>query len=94
LRCIGRSRRGRSRRLRRCEMCLAVPGQVLEIDETVEPRMGTVSFGGIRKRICLAWVPEAKIGEYVIVHVGFAISRLNEEEAMKTLTLLEQAGEG
>jgi hydrogenase expression/formation protein HypC len=72
-------------------MCLAVPGQVLEIDETVEPRMGTVSFGGIRKRICLAWVPEAKIGEYVIVHVGFAISRLNEEEAMKTLTLLEQA---
>lgn len=71
-------------------MCLAVPGQVMEIDETVEPRMGTASFGGIRKRICLAWVPEVKIGDYVIVHVGFAISRLDEEEAMKTLTLFEQ----
>ncbi len=71
-------------------MCLAVPGKVLDIDTSVKPTMGTVSFGGIRKSICLDWVPDIKEGEYVIVHVGFAISKMNEKEARETLTLLEQ----
>ena len=71
-------------------MCLAVPGKVLDIDTSVKPVMGTVSFGGIRKSICLDWVPDVRAGEYVIVHVGFAISKMNEKEAHETLTLLEQ----
>ena len=75
-------------------MCLAIPGQVLYIDTKVQPTMGTVSFGGIRKSVCLDWVPDLKVGEYVIVHVGFAISKMNEEEAQGTLKLLEQMTEG
>ncbi len=65
-------------------MCLAVPGRVLNIaDDTL--RMATVSFGGVTKSVSLALVPEAGIGDYVIVHVGFAISRLDEEAARRTL---------
>jgi len=52
--------------------------------------MGKVSFGGIQKRICLEWVPDVKVGEYVIVHVGFAISKMDEKEAMETLKLFEE----
>lgn len=75
-------------------MCLAIPGKVLEIDRAVQPVMGTVSFGGIQKQVCLEWIPEVTVGEYVIVHVGFAISKMNEEEAMETLDILRQMGEG
>jgi len=65
-------------------MCLAVPGRVLNIeDDTL--RMATVSFGGVTKSISLALVPEAVVGDYVIVHVGFAISKLDEEAARRTL---------
>jgi hydrogenase expression/formation protein HypC len=65
-------------------MCLAVPGQVLSIGD--DPlRTATVSFGGVTKSVSLAMVPEAQVGDYVIVHVGFAISRLNEEAARRTL---------
>ncbi|MCP9439725.1 MAG: HypC/HybG/HupF family hydrogenase formation chaperone [Nitrospira sp.] len=65
-------------------MCLAVPGQVLQVAD--DPlRTATVSFGGVTKTVSLALVPEAKVGDYVIVHVGFAISRLNEEAARRTL---------
>jgi hydrogenase expression/formation protein HypC len=71
-------------------MCLAIPGKVLEIDRTSEPVMGRVSFAGMQKRVCLEWIPDVQIGEYVVVHVGFAISRMNEAEAKKTLTFLEQ----
>ena len=71
-------------------MCLAIPGKVLEIDRSATPLMGTVSFGGVEKRICLEWLPEVVPGEYVIVHVGFAISKVDEEEAHRTLELLEQ----
>ncbi|MGD1044146.1 MAG: HypC/HybG/HupF family hydrogenase formation chaperone [Bacteroidota bacterium] len=71
-------------------MCLAIPGKVLEIDITVSPIMGKVSFGGIKKEVCLELVPEVKIGDYVIVHVGFAISMMDEEEAQETLKLIEQ----
>ena len=72
-------------------MCLAIPGQVLEIEDAIRPRMGRVRFGGIQKRVCLEWTPDVKIGDYVIVHVGFAISKMDEEEALKTLELLREA---
>jgi len=75
-------------------MCLAIPGKVLEIDTAVQPTMGTVSFGGIQKRVCVEWIPDLKVGEYVIVHVGFAISRMNEEEAQETIKLLEEMAGG
>jgi hydrogenase expression/formation protein HypC len=71
-------------------MCLAIPGKILEIDTAVSPVMGKVSFGGIKKEVCLELVPEAKIGNYVIVHVGFAINMMDEEEAQETLKLIEQ----
>jgi hydrogenase expression/formation protein HypC len=71
-------------------MCLAIPGKVIEIEGESQPEMGTVSFGGIQKRVCLEWVPGVKVGEYVIVHVGFAISKMDEEEAMETLRLFEE----
>ncbi len=76
-------------------MCLGVPGQVVEIwqDETSGLRMGKVRFGGVLKEVCLAYVPEAQVGDYVVVHVGFAISRIDEEEARKVFTYLEQLGE-
>jgi hydrogenase expression/formation protein HypC len=71
-------------------MCLAIPGKVVAIDRTAEPCMGSVSFGGIQKQICLEWVPDVKIGDYVIVHVGFAIGTMDEKEAAETLDLLRQ----
>ncbi|MBI3994856.1 MAG: HypC/HybG/HupF family hydrogenase formation chaperone [Nitrospirae bacterium] len=71
-------------------MCLAIPGKVLEIEESAEPRMGKADFGGIQKRVCLEWIPDVKVGDYVIVHVGFAISKMDEAEALKTLKLFEQ----
>lgn len=74
-------------------MCLAIPGKVLEIAVTETPIMGKVSFGGIQKQVCLEWVPDVRVGEYVIVHVGFAISKMNEADALETLKMLEQMGE-
>ncbi len=75
-------------------MCLAIPGKVLQIDRTVQPLMGTVSFDGIEKQVCLEWVPELTVGEYVIVHVGFAIGKMNEEVAQETLRLIEEMANG
>jgi len=77
-------------------MCLAIPGKIesLDADHPAESRSGKVSFGSIRKSVNLALVPEAGIGDYVIVHAGVAIARLNEEEALRVLELLqEQPGE-
>lgn len=75
-------------------MCLGVPGKVVEIEESpVGMTMGTVSFGGVRKKVCLAYVPEAEIGNYVIVHVGFAISIVDEKEAQEVFRALEEMGE-
>ncbi len=76
-------------------MCLAIPGQVIEIESppdaaTDELMMGIVSFGGIHKRVCLEWIPDVHVGEYVIVHVGFAISKIDEEEAQETLRLFQE----
>jgi hydrogenase expression/formation protein HypC len=75
-------------------MCLGVPGQILEIVET-DPitRAGRVNFGGIVKEVNLAYVPEAAVGDYVVVHVGFAISRIDEEEAQQVFTYLQQIDE-
>ncbi len=74
-------------------MCLGIPGKVIEIDDSASLRMAKVDFGGVRKEACLAYVPDVKIGDYVIVHVGFAISQLDEEEAMKTLEILRMIDE-
>ncbi len=75
-------------------MCLAVPGQVLSITDTDElRRSGRANFGGIVKEVNLAYVPEARIGDYVVVHVGFALSVVDEEEAQKTLDYLRQMDE-
>jgi len=73
-------------------MCLAVPGQIVEAHEVDGLRMGTVRFGGVTRQACLDFVPEAECGDYVIVHVGFAISRLDAEEAQRTFRLLEEMG--
>ena len=74
-------------------MCLAVPGKILSITGADELRSGRVSFGGIVKEVNLACVPEAKIGDYVVVHVGFALSVVDEAEAELTLSYLRQIGE-
>ena len=71
-------------------MCLGIPGKVVSIDRSSVPLMGTVEFGGIRKNICLDLVPDVAIGMFVIVHVGFALCMMNEEEAEKTLTLFDE----
>jgi hydrogenase expression/formation protein HypC len=69
-------------------MCLGIPGKVVEINDEGPLRMARVDFGGVRKEACLAYVPEVVLGDYVIVHIGFAISQLDQEEAMKTLEIL------
>ena len=75
-------------------MCLGVPGRIVSISGSGElNRVGKINFGGIIKEANLAYVPEAQIGDYVIVHVGFAISRLNEEEAQQTFDYLQQINE-
>jgi hydrogenase expression/formation protein HypC len=73
-------------------MCLAVPGRILSIAEVDGVPMAEVDFGGVRKTVCLQYVPDAAIGEYVVVHVGFAIQRLDEESARQTLADFERMG--
>jgi hydrogenase expression/formation protein HypC len=74
-------------------MCLAVPGRIVSITGLHELRSGIVNFGGVEKQVSLAFVPEAKIDDYVMVHVGFAISIVDEQEAMTVLGYLQQMGE-
>jgi hydrogenase expression/formation protein HypC len=75
-------------------MCLGIPGKIISVeDNPLGIRMGKVSFGGIVKEVCLAYTPEARVGDYVIVHVGFALSRLDEEEAQQTLEALAELEE-
>ena len=71
-------------------MCLSIPGKITEIYKDGSLIMGKVDFGGVRKEVCLDYVPEAQIGQYVLIHVGFAISVLDEEEALATLDLLRE----
>jgi hydrogenase expression/formation protein HypC len=74
-------------------MCLGIPGKILESFEAGGLRMAKVQFGGITREACLQYVPEARAGDYVIVHVGFAISKVDEEEAARTYHLLEEMGQ-
>lgn len=75
-------------------MCLGVPGKVLSIEPNpLGIAMGKVSFGGVAKEVCLAYVPEAAVGDYVIVHAGFALNRLDEQEATEVFEVLRQMGE-
>jgi hydrogenase expression/formation protein HypC len=71
-------------------MCLAIPGKILEIYETNGLLMGKIDFGGVTREACLSYVPEAKVGDYTIIHVGFALNLIDEKEAMETLSLLDE----
>lgn len=73
-------------------MCLAVPGKIVATEERKGMRLGRVQFGGIVREVRLDFVPEAATGDYVMVHVGFAISRVDQEEAERTYKLLEEMG--
>ena len=76
-------------------MCLAIPGQIIAMDNTTESvfQIGKVSFSGITKKINLSLVPEAKVGDYVLVHVGVAVSLVDEDEAKKTMNFLQGTGD-
>ena len=71
-------------------MCLSIPGKITEINKSGSLLMGTVDFGGVSREVCLDYVPEAQVGQYVLVHVGFAISLLDEEEALARLDMLRE----
>ena len=73
-------------------MCLAVPGRISEIRDDRGTRMATIDFDGIRKEICLDFVPDIEVGDYAIVHVGFAISKVDEESAHESLRLFRAMG--
>jgi hydrogenase expression/formation protein HypC len=73
-------------------MCLGVPGKVERVWDARGTRMASVDFGGIRKEVCLAYVPEVEVGDYTVVHVGFAITKLDEESARQTLQLFAEIG--
>jgi hydrogenase expression/formation protein HypC len=73
-------------------MCLAVPGRVMRIEERDETLMAQVDFGGMAKEVCLQYVPDAAVGDYVVVHLGFAIQRLDERSARETLALFDDLG--
>ncbi|HTW88135.1 MAG TPA: HypC/HybG/HupF family hydrogenase formation chaperone [Candidatus Binataceae bacterium] len=71
-------------------MCLGVPGRIVRVLDQHGLRMGEIDFGGVTRQVCLAYVPEAIVGDYAIVHAGFAISRMDEEEAARTLDLARE----
>jgi hydrogenase expression/formation protein HypC len=73
-------------------MCLGVPGKVTEVWDADGTRFATVDFGGVHKKVCLAYVPEVVVGDYTIVHVGFALTRLDEKSALETLELFRSVG--
>ena len=73
-------------------MCLAVPGRILSVEDRDGTLMSVVDFGGIKKDVCLEYIPDAEVGEYVVVHVGFALQRLDEESAKRTLAEFEHLG--
>ena len=71
-------------------MCLGIPGKIIEISDQGTLLMGKIDFGGVIKEVCLAYVPEAKVGDYTLIHVGFALSLMDEEEANATLDTLRE----
>lgn len=73
-------------------MCLGVPGRIEDVWEADGTRMATVDFGGVRKEVCLAYVPDVTVGDYTIVHVGFALTKLDEKSALETLELFRSVG--
>jgi hydrogenase expression/formation protein HypC len=73
-------------------MCLAVPGKVLDVRDDRGTRMAMVDFGGVVKEICLAYLPDVGVGDYTIVHVGFAISKVDEASALETLEMFKDLG--
>jgi hydrogenase expression/formation protein HypC len=73
-------------------MCLAIPGKVEQITTTGDVRMGRVNFGGVVKNVCLDYVPEVVVGDYTIVHVGFALSKIDDQSALETLDLFRKMG--
>ena len=75
-------------------MCLAVPGKIISIDENnPELILAKVNFAGVTKDICIQWINEPKVGEYVLAHVGFALNRIDEEDAEETIKLLKEMGD-
>lgn len=74
-------------------MCLSIPGKITEITQEGSLLMGTVDFGGVSREVCLDYVPEAQVGQYVLIHVGFAISLLDEEEAQARLDTIREVAE-
>jgi hydrogenase expression/formation protein HypC len=74
-------------------MCLALPGRIEYIDEGSTPKMGTVDFGGIKKNVCLEFLPEAALHDYVLVHVGMALTKVDEQEALETIAMYKEMGE-
>jgi hydrogenase expression/formation protein HypC len=74
-------------------MCLAIPGRVLEFHEEGGLRMSRVDFGGVTRQACLEYLPEAQVGDYVLVHAGFAITRVDAEEAARTLEAIAELGQ-
>lgn len=74
-------------------MCLAVPGKIIDIYELNSLRMGRIDFGGVTREACLEALPEAKVGDFTIVHAGFALNLLSEEEAQETLDALREIGD-
>lgn len=73
-------------------MCLGIPGKIIDIYEQNGLKMGKIDFGGVVREACLAYVPEAEIGQYTIIHVGFALNIIDEDEAQKTLALMSEIG--
>ena len=71
-------------------MCLGVPGKIIDIYQQGDLKMGKIDFGGVTREACLAYVPEAEIGDYTVIHVGFALHLISEEEAQETLSLLRE----
>lgn len=75
-------------------MCLSIPGKVISIDESnPNLKMGKVSFSGVTKDICLQWLPDVQVGEYILAHVGFALSKIDEKDAEETLSVLKEMGD-
>jgi hydrogenase expression/formation protein HypC len=74
-------------------MCLGIPGKIIEIYQANGLKMGKIDFGGVTREACLEYVPEAKLGDYALIHVGFALNLVSEQEAQETLDLLRQISE-
>jgi hydrogenase expression/formation protein HypC len=74
-------------------MCLGIPGKITEIYEKDSLKMAKIDFGGIAKEVCLAYIPEAQVGNYALIHVGFAITLMDEEEAQETLKLIKEVAD-